>query len=29
MNKKETITFDWLKRYTGTNPDEYAASSWG
>ena len=23
MNKKETITFDWLKRYTGTNPDEY------
>ena len=23
MNKKETITFDWLKRYTGTDPDEY------
>jgi len=23
MNKKEAITFDWLKRYTGTNPDEY------
>jgi len=23
MNKKEKITFDWLKRYTGTNPKEY------
>ena len=23
MNKKDTITFDWLKRYTGTNPKDY------
>ena len=23
MNKKDSITFDWLKRYTGTDPDEY------
>ena len=23
MNKKEKIAFDWLKRYTGTNPQEY------
>ena len=23
MNQKDKITFDWLKRYTGTNPKEY------
>ena len=23
MNKKDTIAFDWLKRYTGTNPENY------
>ena len=23
MNKKEDISFDWLQRYTGTNPNDY------
>ena len=23
MNKKDTIAFDWLKRYTGTEPEDY------
>ena len=23
MNKKDTIAFDWLKRYTGTKPEDY------
>ena len=23
MNKKEDITFDWLSRYTGTDPHNY------
>ena len=23
MNKKQDITFDWLRRYTGTNPEQY------
>ena len=23
MDNKQTLAFDWLKRYTGTNPDEY------
>ena len=23
MNKKDTIAFDWLKRYTGTEPGDY------
>ena len=23
MNKKEDITFDWLRRYTGTDPRDY------
>ena len=23
MNKKDTIAYDWLRRYTGTNPKDY------
>ena len=23
MNKKDAIAYDWLRRYTGTNPKEY------
>ena len=23
MNRKEDIALDWLRRYTGTNPDDY------